>query len=352
MLEILDSIIATVAVILIFSLVVQGIQQILKQVLSMKSTFMERELLALFHETTYSRTGMPVFQQVSMKRAESPEAVELIDRIKSALSGIGYNDLSLLEELSKDEFLKVTGDLFDTSELELKDTSKMTADEKNILKGKMDFLQQARWDVERWYDMTLKSFQDHYERRMKMWAYGLSALVVIWLNGNLFEIYQEFSTNKVLRAAAVKMGEDIAKARTDTVETVSDASGAKTSIVKSGTPGLAAIRLEMDKIDSLVNQKSFSLMRWDRVAAMPSLSLCCSDFWKWFWSVLVGNFFGWTVMTLLVGLGAPFWYDALRTLVGVKQRLKGGSKNGEAKTGNERSPATAPKPDAEIPPIG
>jgi len=349
MLEILDSIIATIAVILLFSLIVQGIQQILKQVLSMKSKFMERELLALFHQSKYSRTAMPVFQQVSLVAAENPAANDLVARIKGKLSGIGYNDVSLIENFSKGEFLSLVGDLFDTGDLETKDPAGMSPDQKGELKKEIDFLQRARWDVEQWYDMTLKSFQDHYERRMKMWAYGLSALVVIWLNGNVFEIYREFSSNKVLRAAAVKMGEDILAARSEEVE-----SGPDSGKTKSETPSLAAIKAEWSTIDSLINQKSFSLMRWDKVAPIPSLSLCCSDFWKWLWCVTRENIFGWTAMTLLVGLGAPFWYDALRTLVGVKQRLKGASKNGEsaAKAGNNPPPATEPKPDADIPPLG
>jgi len=31
---------------------------------------------------------------------------------------------------------------------------------------------------------------------------------------------------------------------------------------------------------------------------------------------------GWLAMTLLVSLGAPFWYDFLKTVMGIKERMK------------------------------
>ncbi|MBA4312148.1 MAG: hypothetical protein C0417_05920 [Chlorobiaceae bacterium] len=48
MLESIDALIATIAVVLVLSLVVQAIQQILKQLLCMKSAYMERELVMMF----------------------------------------------------------------------------------------------------------------------------------------------------------------------------------------------------------------------------------------------------------------------------------------------------------------
>jgi len=48
MLEILDAIIATGAVVLAISLIVQAIQQIVKQFFNLKSSYMERELVMMF----------------------------------------------------------------------------------------------------------------------------------------------------------------------------------------------------------------------------------------------------------------------------------------------------------------
>ncbi|HXF99848.1 MAG TPA: hypothetical protein VNL69_03640, partial [Bacteroidota bacterium] len=63
--------------------------------------------------------------------------------------------------------------------------------------------------------------------------------------------------------------------------------------------------------------QSFAVMRWNTPSGTPLPSSLTT-----LWDALKRNFFGWLGMTLLVGLGAPFWYDILRTLVGVKERLR------------------------------
>ena len=37
---------------------------------------------------------------------------------------------------------------------------------------------------------------------------------------------------------------------------------------------------------------------------------------------LLAVILGWLGMTLLVSLGAPFWYDILKTVMGIKDKLK------------------------------
>lgn len=331
MFELLDSMIATITVVLVMSLIVQSIQQIVKQLFSMKSKYMERELFALFAQIAYKRSIVPVKFQYEKLAARHPEIAELVGRISSRLNGIGYNDLSMLESMKKEEFIKISGDLFDAGEyeIELRDGASVSADEKNRLVERINFLHRVRSDVERWYDVTIKAFQDHYARRMKMWAFGLSAFVVVGLNANLFQIYKEFSSNKVLRAVAVKMGEGLAMARTDTLN---DTSAKEIRMVRPETVNLELMRLELKKIDSLIYEQSFSLMRWNKNGDFQEVD-SWRDFSGWLWNILTRNLIGWIGMTLLVGLGAPFWYDLLRTLVGVKDRLHGRAAGGEASVG-------------------
>lgn len=319
MFEIMDSLIATVTVVLVLSLIVQALQQIVKQLFNMKAKFMERELFAMFARVEYKPSLMPIKLQYERLAKVHGDVKELVRNISRRLSSIGYNDVAMLESMRKDEFLKMAGDLFDTSELETADMAKLSAEEREAIKSRIGFLQQARLDVERWYDATLKAFQDHYERRMKMWAFILSALVVVWLNANLFEIYREFSTNKVLRDMAVRVGERLAATPRDSLIIVRADEGQVVQHV-ADSAALAALQANVKRIDSLVYSQSFAIMRWDVPNGTPvpkSLTMI--------WNALARNFFGWLGMTLLVGLGAPFWYDILKTLVGVKERLRGRS---------------------------
>jgi putative Mn2+ efflux pump MntP len=48
---------------------------------------------------------------------------------------------------------------------------------------------------------------------------------------------------------------------------------------------------------------------------------------------LVKSLLGWFGMTLLVSLGAPFWYDFLKTVMGFKNSFKEQAENKNQKEG-------------------
>lgn len=341
MFEILDSMIATVTVVLVISLLVQAIQQIVKQLLNMKAKYMERELFALFAHVEYKPRLVPIKLQFQQLAKQHPHVKELVDTIARRLSGVGYNDIALLEGMRKEEFFDIAADVFDTGDLETTDMKTLSLPEQQAVKEKIAFLQQARADVERWYDATMKSFQDHYERRMKFWAFVLSAIVVVWLNANLFEIYREFSTNKVLRETAVRLGERFASTPRDSLIVMSTPSGEQVPTYIADSAAFALIGSHIKRIDSLVNAQSFTMMRWNS----PTGTLLPTSV-ATLWEAITRNFFGWIAMTLLVGLGAPFWYDVLRTLVGVKERLRarssGGSSDEPARVVHQSAVVTPP----------
>lgn len=346
MFEIIDSMIATVTVVLVLSLIVQALQQIIKQLFNMKSKYMERELFTMFTRVEYKPSIMPAKMQYEKYVKEHPEVKALVSEISRRLSSIGHENLSVLESMSKEDFLSMAGDLLDTGELETADVSKLSGEERAALSGRISFLQQARLDVERWYDTTMKTFQDHYERRMKMWAYILSGLVVLWLNANLFEIYREFSTNKVLRQLAVTLGERLASTPRDSLIVVASPEGTQVAQQVSDSAALAAIQANIRRIDALVNAQSFSMMRWNTPSGTHLPTSVAT-----LWDALTRNFFGWTGMTLLVGLGAPFWYDVLRTLVGVKERLRTRSGGGSTEEPTRTvQPAAVVVPPSQLPP--
>lgn len=156
-----------------------------------------------------------------------------------------------------------------------------------------------------------------------MWSYGISAIVVIWLNANLFEIYNEFSSNKVLRETAVNLGEQIASKSRDSVIIAHSVGVIDSTIALNDEQAMRRIERQIRKIDSLVNAQSFSMIRWNTPTGtsleMKNFVGAAASIGNAVWH----NLLGWLGMTLLVGLGAPFWYDLLKTLVGIKTRLRG-----------------------------
>jgi hypothetical protein len=76
MLEILDSLIATVTVVLILALIVQAIQRIIKQAFSMKAKYMERELIAIFQPGALSIRGLVSLKELCASDTDGTGKVE------------------------------------------------------------------------------------------------------------------------------------------------------------------------------------------------------------------------------------------------------------------------------------
>ena len=276
---------------------------------------MERELFAMFQQSGSGITKgfikrlydivAPTALKFKIQVKKNPEAKELIEAIKVKMAGLGYNDLELLESLKMEDFREIVVSL-------------------NFPEDKLEAWKK---DVENWYDLTLKAFQDHYERRMKAWSYVLSLFVVLCLNANIFEIHKEFSSNKVLRDSAVKLAEHFTSIPKDSLIIVSKNGSKDSYVYKSDTLSEQAIERQIVRIDSLVNNKSFQIMRWNTPSGDPmrykmlfGMQILPSR--KDIATATEHNFYGWLVMTLLVGLGAPFWYDTLKSVLGIKELIK------------------------------
>lgn len=294
MLESLDSIIATLAVVLGLSLTVQVIQQIFKQWLDLKSNYMRVQLLALFDSTQTKKdfkfAGLG--RATSMTRDADPIASSVVTGIEAVVKSYGYKDLELLEHINVAEMKKLIGSI---------EWSKIPGAEEVA-----NHIQHINADVETWFDMAKRAFQDLYERRMKVWSFFTSVVVIIVLNANIFAIYSEFSTNAPLRDAAISWAEKYMAAPRDSTKTVVAASDIETA---------NSIRMKVDSIRQILRSEGFQVLGWKSDTFLSTSS-------KGWFSNWLGNVAGWLMMAFLVSLGAPFWYDVMKVILGIKNRMK------------------------------
>jgi hypothetical protein len=301
MLDTLDAIIATAAVALGLSLIVQAIQQIIKQWLDLKSNYMRFQLLAMFN-SSQSISSSPA--QTGLRRITKMvgevdgNARKIVDQLESATKSFGYKDLELIEAISVDDMKRLTKSL--------PMFAKAKEEWKNVEK-----------DIETWLAFTQRAFQELYQRRMKLWSFIVSAIVVVMLNANLIEVYGEFSTNKVVRDAAVAMADKFVAMPRDSI-LVKDKTGIKdTAYVVSKPDSLIVkqIQKSLSDVQQIAASKTFQVFRWTKA----SVAQFYGARWYVIWPTAL---LGWLAMTLLVSLGAPFWYDLLKTLMGIKDYLK------------------------------
>jgi hypothetical protein len=299
MLETLDAIIATAAVALGLSLIVQAVQQIIKQWLDLKSNYMRFQLLAMFNTSqSMSSSEIGLRRITKMVGEVDDNARKIVDQLEAATKSFGYKDLELIETISVDDMKRLARSL------------------PMFAKAKEEW-KRVEKDIDTWLTFTQRAFQELYQRRMKLWSFIVSAIVVVMLNANLLEVYREFSMNKPVRDAAVAMAEKFAAMPRDSI-IVKERTGAKdTAYVVSKPDSLIVkeIQKSLSDVQQVAASKTFQVFRWTKA----SLTQLYGDRWYVIWPKAI---LGWLAMTLLVSLGAPFWYDLLKSLMGIKNYLK------------------------------
>ncbi len=307
MFEILDATIATAAMILGLSLIVQAIQQIIKQTLDLKSSYMRSELLAIFNDppkwTVYVGNFLPINRLLGKG---NDVGHKIVRELEERMRGFGFNDLHMLEDVDTVKLKKMIGNLPVAKDETLKDK-----------------FNEALQDVDKWFDLCKKAFQEHYERRMKYWAFGISLVVVMIMNANVIDIYKDFSTNKTKRDAVVAAAPKLLELAEKQNQSPLTDSAAKLNDHQKDS----IITAQAHFIDSLASDQTLNLYRWNIKggdALRCTNEMGCS-FWIGvhdFFHALWKNALGWLAMALLVSLGSPFWYDFLKTVMGLKDRIK------------------------------
>lgn len=192
-------------------------------------------------------------------------------------------------------------------------------------------------EIESWYDTVMKSFEERYNRGMKTYAFVISLVVAVWLNANIFNIYQDISANADKRAAIVNAGQGA-------LQSYQEQLGA--SVVTGNQVAKKELKelIETTKEDIEKHSKeyaTFGFKTWkdewkflfgDKQKSTAELddkqkSAAKQGFWEKVLHVLT-MLLGWLIMAALLSLGAPFWHDALESLFGVKNLLR---KRGEIK---------------------
>ena len=301
MLDILDSILATASVILALSLIVQAVQQIFKQSLDLKSSYMRNELLALFNTTGKISSVWANLRRTSTLAQQADDVSKrIVDELEIKAASFGFKDLHLIENLDAKSMKDIVASLPVSSDKTVRDKVK-----------------EALTNFDQWFDISKKAYQEHYERRMKYWSFVLSLVIVVALNANLFDIHREFTSSKPLRDIAITMGQNFVSISRDSL-IVNEHNGVKDTTYKQTVPDTTIARKMEEnakRITDLVNEKSFQVMGWTKARLDQYAKFS-------FFECVIHILLGWLGTTLLVSLGAPFWYDLLKALMNVKDRLK------------------------------
>jgi hypothetical protein len=164
---------------------------------------------------------------------------------------------------------------------------------------------QIKTRLEDWYDTIMRSFDERYTRSMRSFSIGISFVVVLLLNANLFSLYREISANAAQRELILQSSETIR---------------AELRNRQNASPADVDLTIEQWKRESLDDiNRQVSLYTSLGFEGPAWLRHPIAHFQK---NGVFHSLAGWIVMALLLSAGAPFWQDTLESLFGLKNLLR------------------------------
>lgn len=251
---------ALVLLIFVLSVIVQAVQEVLKAALNTKADVMEKTI------TTFMGDHLTLQQ------------------VENALSVRGL-DITALETFSKLDFRH----LLDGIQLQ-------PAQLIGIVTSSQATVERVKDNIAASYEAARAAFQKAYTTKNKWFALAISFLVVIPLNANLLRLYDQISADQVVQQAIV-----------------GKAAGVQASLTGQNENG-------QSKATDLGGVYANSRDQIAKALKDYPILIRTSQF-KQDFQYPVSAVVGLLLMGLLVSLGAPFWNDALKGMMGVNNAL-------------------------------
>jgi hypothetical protein len=189
-------------------------------------------------------------------------------------------------------------------------------------------LQALQGEIESWFDKSMTRASGVYKRNSRGIAILIGFLIAVATNADTLFIVDSLSRDSVLRATVSEFATSQVQSQMQSAEQSSSQEGSEG--VNSATP--EQLSAELDAIKDNVRQSldDVSLpLGWDE----SMLQLQAEDEWTvpmtevelpW-----VKRLAGWSISAIAISMGASFWYDLLRKVLGLKVGNSGGEPTGQ-----------------------
>ncbi len=264
-----QTLLALVVLIFVLSVIVQAVLEILKSLLNTKAATMEKTIDDFMgnHLT--------------------------LSQVKDALKTRGL-DITALEWFNKDDFRHLL-DGIDFTDQQLQ----------GIVVAATATLEQKKDNIAAAYEAAQASFQKSYTTKNKQWVIGLSVVVVLILNANLILLYQELAADQIMAQAIVGKADKA---------TCGQGTDDKTQ--QAQTTDLDSVyKANRDCIKTTL--KNFPIL------VRSSKKQYGADWQDSYANTIIGLL----LMCAVVSLGAPFWNDVLKGMMGVNNALNTNNNN-------------------------
>lgn len=204
--------------------------------------------------------------------------------------------------------------------------------------------EEAYGAIRKWFDDMMDRVSGWYKRKVQLATLGVAVLVTLAVNADTPLIFNRMLNDPVLRDAVSSAaeefvrdvpatdGQEVAPPGQDGADSADEAHAAETD---------AADTLELDATSDRLNYlqaqlNTFDLIGWSDNPDDPRAWPATDDY-----NAIASKIIGLLVTTVLVSLGAPFWFDILQRLTRIRA-------TGDVSAGTY-VPGTTPEPESSPP---
>lgn len=193
--------------------------------------------------------------------------------------------------------------------------------------------------LEEWFNHRMDRVTGWYKRRVQWIVAALALIVSVGLNADAIQIARTIANSGSVRQGLV------AAAQAQASQSVS-AAAAATGTAPAGAAGQTAIKQIQDDVAALgAIGLGIGWQPWDLTAARKAADKAPTQarferiaFFAG--SLAYTHLEGWLLTAIAISLGAPFWFDLLNKIVGLRSTLKPEAETGVAPA----APALQPQP--------
>lgn len=301
----LNIVIGIVFVLLLFSLLATAVLEVLAAALSLRARHLRHTLENMLGEKMDAFVRHPLFRQCTYAanyRQARPSAYHLPAYLNRRVFATVLQDV-------------LYGD--DSSQAEARLQNMEEGDAKRMLQY---LVRRAgndptalRAQAELWFDEVMQRSTDWYRRSVKWWLLGIGLALALLFNVDTIQMYHSISSNITTQRLLVEMASDFA---------------AQTATVASGDTTALALDQAVARVDS-------ALQRIEYIRSPLGLGWYEADSGERTFPWWLSKLLGWLLTAVAVTLGAPFWFDLLRMLLGMR---RSGDANPPSSTGAEAVP--------------
>ncbi len=295
MLTTLNIVIGLVFVLLMFSLLASAVMEVISVALSLRARHLRHTLDNMLGEKMDEFVRHPLFRQCTYAANYRKARLSAYD---------------LPPYLSRQVFATVLQDILQGNSPSAAE-GKVRDMEEGDAKRMLQYLLRAsgndpetlRAQAASWFDEVMERSSDWYKRSVKWWLFGIGLGLALLFNADTIQIYHSISSNATVQRLLVEMASDFA------AQTV--------SVDSTDTAALT--------LDQAVVRVDSALQRIEYIRSPLGLGWYLPDSGEHAFPSWLSKLLGWVLTAVAITMGAPFWFDLLRLLLGMRRSGGAGS---------------------------